>query len=193
MEKRWCLLRIFSSILIVSLLIFGPSTGVLADSPPIFDALAITDVWDLSVRAKARISVENAALISSKGFCWSTGEQPVFEDNAIIDDSTGTNLLSVKIINLVPGTTYYLRPFVEDVSGRHYGEQISFTTLSNVVRVDDDWVGTEIGADPDGPEGPATNFGTDSFATILEAFYVVMETDNTTIMLKMAYIMETMV
>jgi hypothetical protein len=37
----------------------------------------------------------------------------------------------------------------------------SFST----VYVDDDWVGTSFGADPDGG-GPATSFGCDSFATI---------------------------
>src|SRR6185369_14901975 len=36
----------------------------------------------------------------------------------------------------------------------------------NTVYVDDSWVGTTPGTDPDGGAGPATNFGCDSFATI---------------------------
>src|ERR1041385_2517526 len=35
-----------------------------------------------------------------------------------------------------------------------------------IVYVDDDWVGTTPGTDPDGGAGPAANFGFDSFATI---------------------------
>jgi autotransporter-associated beta strand protein len=35
-----------------------------------------------------------------------------------------------------------------------------------IVYVDDSWVGTAPGTDPDGGAGPATNFGCDSFATI---------------------------
>ena len=38
-------------------------------------------------------------------------------------------------------------------------------TPANVVYVDDDWVGTTPGTDPDGA-GPATNFGYDAFSTI---------------------------
>lgn len=37
--------------------------------------------------------------------------------------------------------------------------------LPDIVYVDDDWLGTPPGTDPDGP-GPATNFGGDAFATI---------------------------
>ena len=40
-------------------------------------------------------------------------------------------------------------------------------TPPSTVYVDDDWVGTTIGTDPDGGD-PATNFGCDSFATIQE-------------------------
>ncbi len=39
-------------------------------------------------------------------------------------------------------------------------------TPPSTVYVDDDWVGTTPGTDPDGGAGPATNFGCDSFATI---------------------------
>jgi hypothetical protein len=43
------------------------------------------------------------------------------------------------------------------------------SALSAITRyVDDDWAGTSSGADPDGA-GPATNFGTNSFATIQTA------------------------
>ncbi|MEZ6073121.1 MAG: hypothetical protein R3C10_23355 [Pirellulales bacterium] len=40
--------------------------------------------------------------------------------------------------------------------------------LAAQVYVDDDWIGTSLGADPDGG-GPATEFGVDSFATIQAA------------------------
>ncbi|MBI3467547.1 MAG: hypothetical protein HY000_31440, partial [Planctomycetes bacterium] len=40
--------------------------------------------------------------------------------------------------------------------------------LAATVYVDDDWVGTPLHADPDGPGGPATDFGVDAFATIQE-------------------------
>lgn len=169
MEKRRCLLRIFGSILIITLLIFGPSSVALAESPPQLDALAVTDIWDLSVRAKARLSVLDAPPISSKGFCWSLNEDPTVDDNFITDDTTGTNLLAAKITGLLPGRTYYLRSFAVTHLGTHYDVPISFTTLSNVIRVDDDWAGTSPGADPDGDDSPAESFGTDSFATIRSA------------------------
>jgi len=44
------------------------------------------------------------------------------------------------------------------------------------IYVDDDWVGIEIGQDPDGA-GPATSFGTDSFATIDEGVAAAVDGD----------------
>ena len=41
----------------------------------------------------------------------------------------------------------------------------NFALNATTVYVDDDWVGTPPGTDPDGP-GPATNFGYDSFDTV---------------------------
>lgn len=43
--------------------------------------------------------------------------------------------------------------------------------------VNDDWVAVPIGTDPDGP-GPATSFGTDSFATIQEAIDAAVAGDT---------------
>src|SRR6185436_14027061 len=37
--------------------------------------------------------------------------------------------------------------------------------VAGVIYVDDSWLGTTPGTDPDGA-GPATNFGVDSFATV---------------------------
>ena len=53
------------------------------------------------------------------------------------------------------------------VAGLALGDARPVEAVSPIY-VDNDWVGTEIGADPDG-SGPATSFGTDSFATIQAA------------------------
>src|SRR3954470_22821133 len=47
------------------------------------------------------------------------------------------------------------------------GRNVSSAPVAGVIYVDDSWVGTTPGSDPDGT-GPATNFGADAFATIQE-------------------------
>jgi VCBS repeat-containing protein len=70
------------------------------------------------------------------------------------------------------GTNVALQLYTQGVDGINYG-YTGFITyyvvqdLPATVYVDDHWVGTMAGADPDGT-GPATNFGGDAFTTIHE-------------------------
>ncbi len=85
-----------------------------------------------------------------------------------------------EFVGLPEGTTFQMT----DPTGKVFIARINYragtdnndvviTVLGpNAVFVDDDFAGTPIGADPDGP-GPATSFGFDSFATIQGGLGVV--------------------
>ncbi|HRI05229.1 MAG TPA: right-handed parallel beta-helix repeat-containing protein, partial [Pyrinomonadaceae bacterium] len=77
---------------------------------------------------------------------------------------------SQALTGLTDATTYFYCAIAQNSVGTSFGSVQSFTTPAvcvppSVTYVDDDWVGTAIGADPDGG-GPATNFGCNSFATV---------------------------
>ncbi|MGE3465552.1 MAG: choice-of-anchor Q domain-containing protein, partial [Pyrinomonadaceae bacterium] len=101
-------------------------------------------------------------------------------DVIVVDDTgVGSGTEVVTISNMPPGT-YHIVVDGYSTGGTPPGPSgpysLTVTGTGTVVSggmppttyVDDDWVGTTIGTDPDGGGGPATNFGTDSFATVQE-------------------------
>lgn len=65
---------------------------------------------------------------AQQGFVYATSSTPNVDDNLIID--TGTNI-SATLNGLAAETTYYVRSFVANSVGEHYGNEISFTTGQN--------------------------------------------------------------
>ncbi|MBX2975239.1 MAG: hypothetical protein KF721_03830, partial [Ignavibacteriaceae bacterium] len=67
---------------------------------------------------------------TAHGFCWSTNENPTISNSSFVDlgakSSTGAFLSN--IIDLIPGTTYYVRAYATNTAGTNYGDQVSFTT-----------------------------------------------------------------
>ncbi|MGL1937091.1 MAG: BspA family leucine-rich repeat surface protein [Fibrobacterales bacterium] len=65
------------------------------------------------------------------GLCWSTTERPTTTDNKTDMGGTYRPVTFNSILtNLTPGQTYYVRPYTSNTLGTYYGNQISFTTLS---------------------------------------------------------------
>ena len=85
-----------------------------------------------SARITGSISIvsENCEipLGAQQGFVYATSSTPNIDDNLIID--TGTNI-SATLNGLAAETTYYVRSFVANSVGEHYGNEISFTTGQN--------------------------------------------------------------
>jgi hypothetical protein len=54
---------------------------------------------------------------------------PTIEDNHTID-GTGIGIYSSNMIELVPGTVYYVRAYATNIAGTSYGDEILFSTLT---------------------------------------------------------------
>ena len=67
--------------------------------------------------------------IIARGVCWSTSQNPTVNDSHTTD-GTGTGTYTSYLNNLDANTTYYVRAYATNSSGRSYGQQVSFTTLS---------------------------------------------------------------
>ncbi len=73
--------------------------------------------------------------ISACGLCWSQSPGPTLEDaHQLAEGTSGTQ--SCLITDLIPGVTYYVRPFATNSAGTAYGEETEFscwdTRLSGV-------------------------------------------------------------
>lgn len=70
------------------------------------------------------------------GLVWSTDPSPDISLSTTISAITGgtlTNPFGALMTGLTPNTTYYVRAYVTGSAGTSYGNQLSFTTLADVV------------------------------------------------------------
>jgi N-acetylneuraminic acid mutarotase len=65
--------------------------------------------------------------ITDRGICWSTSQLPTIDDEKL-SNGMGAGNFTVNLINLNPGTTYYIRAFAIYRTDVFYGDQLIFTT-----------------------------------------------------------------
>ena len=67
--------------------------------------------------------------ISEHGFCWSESANPEADGTLIkLGSRSLTGSFSIKVYDVLPGTTYYVKAFAGTSSGTLYGDVKSFTT-----------------------------------------------------------------
>lgn len=88
---------------------------------------AVTEITTDGAVSGGTITNDGGALITAKGICWSTSENPTIE-NQHTTDGTGMDPFNSAMTGLMPGTTYYVRAYSTNIRGTAYGNQISFTT-----------------------------------------------------------------
>jgi len=67
------------------------------------------------------------ATITSRGVCWSSSQNPTIA-NSKSSDGIGNGSFISSIIDLLPGTAYYVRAYATNSQGTAYGSQVSFST-----------------------------------------------------------------
>jgi uncharacterized protein (TIGR02145 family) len=98
----------------------------------IFDSISISEVGINTAKCFANISSSGGFTVNSRGFCWSTSQNPGINNNMILEGSGSGGFLT-DLANLQSGTTYYLRAFATNSLGTSYSSPISFTTLNGVI------------------------------------------------------------
>lgn len=93
---------------------------------------SVTNLMAESVTLNGYVDSANGGSISSRGFCYSTSQNPsIVDSKATISGTTG--LISKTISALEPDTQYYVRAYVTTQFGTTYGEEVSFKTKNGVV------------------------------------------------------------
>ena len=93
---------------------------------------AVTDVMAESVILNGDIQSANGGTITSRGFCYSTSENPTINSNKVTVAGT-TGQMSKSVANLEENTKYYVRAFATTSFGSTYGQQVTFTTKDGVI------------------------------------------------------------
>lgn len=93
---------------------------------------AVTDIMAESVTFNGSTPTANGGTITSRGFCYSTSENPTINNNrATVTGTTGQ--MTKSVANLEENTKYYVRAFATTSFGTTYGQQITFTTKDGVI------------------------------------------------------------
>ncbi|MGE0079380.1 MAG: DNA/RNA non-specific endonuclease [Bacteroidales bacterium] len=97
---------------------------------PTLTTVAVTSIAKTSAVSGGSISFDGGSSITAKGVCWSTTSNPTIADSKT-SDGTGAGSFSSTMASLTMNTTYYVRAYATNSEGTAYGNEVSFTTLSD--------------------------------------------------------------
>jgi uncharacterized protein (TIGR02145 family) len=90
----------------------------------------VTDILSTTATSGGDVTSEGDAPVTARGVCWSTIAIPTTADNHTTDGS-GTGVFVSILTGLTGNTLYYIRAYATNSIGTAYGNEESFTTLSN--------------------------------------------------------------
>ncbi|MCX6148497.1 MAG: hypothetical protein NTW25_14785 [Candidatus Kapabacteria bacterium] len=89
--------------------------------------------------SSASISFDGNYSVEQKGFAWSTSSNPTLASHpngGFTSKGTGNSSYLDTLNNLLPNTLYYFRAYASNSQGTSYGDEYSFTTLSNEAQIE---------------------------------------------------------
>lgn len=98
-----------------------------AKTLPSVTTSSITNITQTTATCGGNISSDGNAVVTVRGVCWSTSENPEITDYKT-SDGTGTGEFTSNITGLTPNTTYYVSAYATNSEGTAYGESKQFLT-----------------------------------------------------------------
>ncbi|MBK7096631.1 MAG: hypothetical protein IPH57_16790 [Saprospiraceae bacterium] len=105
--------------------------GIIFKNLPTLTTTVISNIQYNSAESGGNITDQGSSAVVSKGIVWDIHQNPTLDKNwGYTVDGTGTGSFSSIMPNLSPNTTYYVRAYAINGDGISYGQQLSFTTLT---------------------------------------------------------------
>jgi len=101
-----------------------PSTATL----PTVTTAGITGITPSTATGGGEVTGDGGSTVTARGVCWSTSPNPTTVDS-YTSDGNGTGAFVSNLIDLIPGTPYYVRSYATNFIGTAYGNEVTFTTL----------------------------------------------------------------
>lgn len=98
-------------------------------SIPVIKTLSITNIEATTASTGGEITYDGGEIVTVRGICWSTSENPSTSDSKVIDNS-GSEPFNLIITGLSSSSLYHVRAFATNSNGTAYGEDISFKTIA---------------------------------------------------------------
>ncbi|MEI7830052.1 MAG: FISUMP domain-containing protein [Prolixibacteraceae bacterium] len=94
---------------------------------PTLTTLIITNVASTSATSGGNITSDGGTIVTARGVCWSTTQNPTIADNKT-SDGNGVGNFASSITGLSANTKYFTRSYATNSVGTSYGNEVSFTT-----------------------------------------------------------------
>lgn len=132
-SKPSCLLFEFALILLFVLV-----TGCDKEedpSLPVMQTIDISNVTSNNAHAGGFIVSDGGAEVTERGVCWNTIPEPTIEQGRKTSDGSGIGSYQSIIVDLSPGTTYYVRAYSTNKAGTVYGNELTFKTSAVLAEI----------------------------------------------------------
>lgn len=103
-------------------------------SLPQLTTAEVTGVSKTTAVSGGNVTSQGGTPVTARGVCWSLATNPVLTNSKSVDGE-GTGNFSSNLTSLTAGTKYYVRAYATNSGGTAYGNEVSFTTISDVVNM----------------------------------------------------------
>jgi uncharacterized protein (TIGR02145 family) len=93
---------------------------------------AVSELISSAATTGGNITNDGGNSVTQRGVCWSSSPNPTTNDN-ITNNGNGLGSFTSNLSGLTANTTYYIRAYAINGVGTFYGNEISFTTLNNII------------------------------------------------------------
>lgn len=104
------------------------------DGEPVVNTQVVSDITTDSATLNGEVTNNGGLAVTERGFCWNIKPDPNVDDNKI-ESGTGTGIYSETLSGLDNGTTYYVKAYALNTKGIAYGEEKTFTTVTNLASI----------------------------------------------------------
>lgn len=103
--------------------------ATLANKPEVVTA-TVTNVTQTTALGGGEVTSSGGATVTERGVCWSTNHSPTLNDSHVASGA-GLGEFTAQMTGLQAGTLYHVRAYATNSQGTSYGQEVSFTTLSD--------------------------------------------------------------
>lgn len=95
---------------------------------------AVRQITETTAVAGGYVMSDGNASVTERGVVYSTNPNPVITNlsNTILPCGSGAGSFTCNLTGLQPNTTYYIRAYAKNDVGTAYGEEVSFTTQTQI-------------------------------------------------------------
>lgn len=118
--------RFYFAVILLSLFFVGckPEAEV-----PTVVTQEVDEISTNTAKVAYNVVDDGGAEVTSRGVCWDTIQNPTI-DNDKTNDGTGIGTFTSELSDLISQKTYYVRAYAVNAAGVAYGEEKSFSTLT---------------------------------------------------------------